>query len=204
MTAQTWLEILEDNIKKLPKADREGVISYYKEFIADGIENGENEEDFVATLGNPHDVAKRILEENGIKDSAKSVDLGEFYQNPPPIAKNGLPLWVKLLIGFFGVIVGIPVVISLMAGWLAVLVSVWACFVAFVASAFGCALGAIVSIALGVFGTVQNGWALFGGMLLGTGVCALLAVGFWQLAMLAGKFTKWLLTLGGKKNEDLR
>lgn len=200
MTAKEWLEILESELKKLPKAEREGIISYYNEMIADGLECGKDEQEIVNSLGNPFDVASKILQENGIYQKAGEGNQ-EFYQTPPP-RKNGLPVWAMLLIGFFGVVVGIPVVVSLFAAWLAVVISFWVCFIAFVVSAVGCALGAIVAIFMGIVGAIQNGWAIVGACILGTGVCSLLSVGFWYLSIGFGKLTVWvkkLITERGKK-----
>ena len=163
----------------MSKAERESVVSYYKEMIADGLESGEDEQTVINSLGNPYDVANSVLRESGISSNEDEKD---FCQNQPPI-KKGLPIWAMLIIGFFGVTVGIPVVVGLVAVWFALLVSLWACFVSLAVSAVGCTIGVLGTAIMGIFGAFSNGWALVGSCMIGAGVCALLSVGFWHLAI---------------------
>ena len=181
MSAKEWLDILEEKLKRLPKCERQKVIDFYAEIISDKIEDGCGEESVVFSLGNPSDVANKIYQENGIDCNAQSAQ--------EETKRSGKPLWSSITVGFFAVAVGVPVVVALIASWLAVLVSVWACFGACIVGACASIVGVFASAVMAIFGVVQNGWALFGGAIAAVGVTALLAVGFWYLAVGAGKLS---------------
>ena len=186
MSGKEWLEILEEKLKKLPKDERQKVVDFYTEIISDKIEDGCGGESVVFSLGNPSDIADKICRENGI-------DCGGQREKENP-KRNGKPLWFSITVGFFAVAVGIPVAIALLASWIAVLISIWACFGAFLVGAGACAVGVFASAIMALLGAVQNGWALFGGAIASVGITALLSVGFWYLAIGASKFSLWIIS----------
>ena len=194
-TKELWIEIFETALQKLPKIERKKAVDYYREMIEDKIEGGIIEEEVVASLGNPYDVAKKILDENGIKYKDKDL----FGEEPIEVVeikeekeeKKGMPIWATLLLGFFGVIIGIP----LLAGWLGVLVALIAVYVSLIAGAVACGVLVFASIIMGLCSIVESGWALFGASLAGLGVTLLLSVVFWALSKGMVKATAWL----GKK-----
>ena len=200
MTAKEWLEILKQNIKILPKNERTSVVSYYSEMIADGLESGVSEEEFIKTLGNPHDVTKKILAENGVKytQSENSNEQQSASQTEP--SKKRTPLWVLIILGFFVLSVVFPIFIAGLTTLLCLFVTFWACFGAFVISAFACVIGIFIAIVMAIVGTVQSGWALVGASILATGVITLLAVGFWFISIYTTKLVEFIFKKlkGGK------
>ena len=204
MTAKEWLEILEGKVKVLPKDEREEIVSYYSEMIADGIENGTSEEEFIKTLGNPNDVANKILAENGINhinDEQTGGADNEYAQSTTKVInKKSLPTWAILLIGFFGVLIGFPLFIAGLTILLCLFVTFWACFGVFVASTVACFIAIFVSIVMAIIGTVQSGLALIGGCILVAGLMALLSVGFWFVSLYTTKLIAFIFKKlkGGK------
>ena len=103
-TKEIWLDIFEDSLQKMPKSERNKIIEFYREMIEDKIESGIIEEEVIASLGNPYDVASKILDENGIKYKSADLSKSEEKSKREP-KKEGLPLWLTLIVGFFGVTV---------------------------------------------------------------------------------------------------
>ena len=184
MTKEVWLKTFKDALQKMPRREASKAVAFYREMIEDKIDAGACEDEVIVKLGNPSDVAKKILEENGIRvksrdtEKASKEELDKLYQ-------SRFPLWVTLTLGFFGVIVGLPIVIV----WFALLVSFFACFISLMIGAFACCLASLVAVVLGLVGTVGNGWAYFGACIAGAGVCMMLTVMFGVLAKLMIKAT---------------
>ena len=215
MTTKEWLEILDKRVKSLAKSERESVISYYSEIVADGLESGASEEEIINNLGNPHDVAKKILDENGVKytpsenasekenSSKSSPSQNDFSQSnfsQSAISEKRMPTWLLLILGFFGVLVLFPIFIAGITTLLCLFVTFWECFGAFTFSTGACAIGVFVSLIMGITGTVQSGWALVGACILAVGVMALLTVGFWYISIYTTKLIAFIFKKlkGGK------
>lgn len=195
---EKWLKGLNRALYKMPKYERLKATEFYLELIDDKIESGEGEASVIESLGSPQGVAKKILDENGIKYNRANKNVGEKIVE----TASKLPLWAVIIIGFFAVTVGLPVVIGLGAALLSVVVTFWAVFGAMVGSAVGCLVAIFVSIILGMVGFVSNGVAFVGACILGLGVTMILAVGFWYLATYTTEFTVYVckkLGKGGKK-----
>ncbi len=185
MKAKEWIEILELNLKSVPKQERSGIIAYYKEMIDDGLESGVDEEEFVFTLGNPTDVAQKILADNGEKIFAKG-DREERYENAntkAPTKSDGA--WIRGLISIPLYVLTYTLLIILgsliFAGGVAVLAGV-------IALPF--------SIVEWVSGAVVNGAGLFGISLgaLGVGIALLIGsiMAFKSATKLNGKINSWI------------
>ena len=83
MNKKKFLEVLEQQLRHLPKEDREDALAYYEEYLAEM--NLTEEEDVTAKVGQPKDVAREILgncaekhideqkEKGGIKNSATLI-----------------------------------------------------------------------------------------------------------------------------------
>lgn len=101
MTKSEFLRRLSGALVKCGKSERESHIAYYSELIDDYQEEGMTEEQAVAALGNPAELAAEILAENG--------------------AAPSMPLSTKILIGIL-LVLGFPLWGSLvLAGLLLVL-----------------------------------------------------------------------------------
>lgn len=65
MRTEEFINELMEELKDIPEADRSQMKEYYEEMICDGEENGSSEEEIIAKLGNPKDVALRLRSEYG-------------------------------------------------------------------------------------------------------------------------------------------
>ena len=199
-TKEIWLKVFEEELSKLPKADRQKAIEFYREMIEDKIEGGMTEEEVVKSLGNPFDVADKILKDNGIKCKTVDAKEKEYVLVEKVKAKKGMPIWLAFILG----IVVVPVAFSLFAGWFSVLITFWATFVAMIASSVGCIIAIFASLIMGFAGYTGSPVAIFGFCVASTGVVMILAVVFWYLAKGMTKATGWLLNKmarRGEKNE---
>ena len=197
---ERWLKKLNRALSKLSKQERAKVIEFYREMIDDKIESGESEISVIEKQGDPTGVAKKILTDNGIEDDCINENICKKIVST---AKK-MPLWATLTIGFFAVVVGLPIVIGLGAGLFSLVVTFWAVFGAMVGVSVGCAIATLPAIVMGIGGFVGNGFALVGACILGCGVCMLLAVGFWYLSICTTQITVYIckkLSKGGKKHE---
>lgn len=61
MTKQLFLNELAAALHGLPREERYRTLGYYDELIDDRMEDGQSEEDAVASLGEPQQVAREIL-----------------------------------------------------------------------------------------------------------------------------------------------
>ena len=86
MTKQLFLNELAAALHSLPREERYRTLGYYDELIDDRMEDGQSEEDAVASLGEPQQVAREILGE----------------EEPAPSTSKGRKVWliVLLVLGF--------------------------------------------------------------------------------------------------------
>lgn len=185
MKAKEWMEILELNLRSVPKVERDGIIAYYKEMIADGLESGVDEEEFIFTLGNPTDVAQKILADNGEKIFGKR-DTGVEYENTDTkahIKNDGELIRGLISILLYALTYTLLIILGslIFAGGVTVIVGV-------VALPF--------SIVEWASGTVLNGAGLFGISLgaLGVGITLLIGsiMSFKSATKLNGKIKSWV------------
>lgn len=197
MTKELWLKILEDALKKMPKNERSKVVEFYTEMIEDKIEGGAVEGAVVDSLGNPHDVAEKILAENGIKiEESEKEQPVEIKQSEPK--KKGVPVWLACISG----IVVVPVGIALIAAWFSVYVSFMATFFALAVSVVACVVAIFASLIMAFTGFVPSGVALVGATIAVTGVVMLLAVAFGYVCKYMNKATKWIFSKKARRGEQ--
>ena len=200
MVKEKWLRQLKSALYKMPKQERLKALEFYLEMIDDKIESGESEDFVIKSLGSPQEVAKKILDENGIEHNPKNQNVGEKIVE----SVHKMPLWAVITIGFFAVTVGLPIAIGLGATLFSLVVTFWAVFGAMVGTAAGCIVLVFASCFFNLFGLVGNGFALLGASILGLGVAMLLAVAFWYLAVYTTKFVVYIckkLFKGGNSHE---
>ena len=79
-----FLEALKARLKALPEEDRDRFIDEYSEKIDAFMEDGMSEEDAVASIGDPGDVALKILVENEElvpkKENSKPLATTAYYK----------------------------------------------------------------------------------------------------------------------------
>ncbi|MDO5785245.1 MAG: DUF1700 domain-containing protein [Eubacteriales bacterium] len=179
MTKAVFLRRLSSALAKCGKSDRKNHIAYYSELIDDYQEEGMTEEQAVAALGSPADIAAEILAETGNVSSMR--------------------LSTKILIGIL-LVLGFPLWGSLvLAGLMLVLcgfILLWC--VPLLSGSF--TIGALIMAAVSIPGTIvviqQSislgliqlgvGTACAGGFILGAFLTVFLCKWF-------GKFTKWIV-----------
>ena len=187
MTKYEFVTTLTHRLSHLPREAVEERVNFYIESIEDRIEDGVPEEEAVAAVGSPEEIAAQIMGE--LPRPAFEVPRKEQKRRPSAVETVllilGAPNWLSLLIAAFAVV--LSVYISL---W-AVIISLWAIFASFV----GCALGGIVG---GAFLAFTNGAS--GVFLIGAGLfCAGASVLLFHGCKAATKGTAWLCVYPVKK-----
>lgn len=187
MTKYEFVMTLTHRLSHLPREAVEERVNFYIESIEDRIEDGVPEEEAVAAVGSPEEIAAQIMGE--LPRPAFEVPRKEQKRRPSAVETVllilGAPIWLSLLIAAFAVV--LSVYISL---W-AVIISLWAIFASFV----GCALGGIVG---GAFLAFTNGAS--GVFLIGAGLfCAGASVLLFHGCKAATKGTAWLCVYPVKK-----
>lgn len=190
--------ILELN-KKLygaPNDDIEKSLDYYSEMIDDYMEDGLLEEEAVAAVGAPEEIAKQIIADIPLAKIAKNRLKPKRRLNAFQIVLIvlGSPIWLSLSI------CAVAVIFSVYVCFWSVIVSLWAVFVSLVACAFA---GLVAGVTLAIYSNIYSGIALIGAGI----VCAGLSIFmfyFCKLAtqgilMLTKKFALWIKSCFVKK-----
>ena len=162
MTKNEFLNILRsrEELFGLPEEDIARSLSFYEELIDDRIEEGMSEEEAVAAVGDPREIAAQILSEIPLSKLVKKKMKPSRRLRAWEIVllAVGSPIWLTLLIAVAVIVFALYVVLwSLVA-------SVWAVGASFV----GVFLGSIVALVLScVYGQIGAGIIL---ILLGVGL----------------------------------
>lgn len=170
MTKQEFLTNLQSSISVLPKEDVVKYIEYYSEMIDDRIEEGVLEEDAVNAIGSYNIIAEQILKDNGIFSPINEKQEKSKKSNALNLTliAIGSPLWVVLMV------VALAVAITVIVSAYAVIISLWACAVAFSVSAV---CGVIVGIITMVAHDFYLGITLLGADIALSGVAILFFIG---------------------------
>lgn len=179
MNKQEFLFALRENLCNLPSKDINDYADYYSEMIDDRMEEGLTEEEAVADIGTPKDVADKIIGEYPIPTLIKA-------KLKP---KRSLRVWEIILI-----ILGSPVWGALVISAVAVVISLIAALFSLVISLYAAAFAMTVSLLMGIGSVVANcilGNPHAGFLVLG---CSLVCAGLGILLFLGmNKLTKWLI-----------
>ncbi len=182
MRKQEFMDRLREKLSDLPIAETEERLGFYEEMIDDRIEEGLSEEEAVAAIGSPDEIAAQIIEEIPLKKIVKEKIKPKRKLSALEIVLLvvGFPLWFSLLI-----VVPFSVIISLYASLWSVIGSLWAVFGALVGSAAGVFIGGFCFISVGY---VPSGIVLIGTSLF----CAGLSVFLFYGCKASTKGTVWL------------
>jgi uncharacterized membrane protein len=102
MNKQEYLGELNKLLSKLPKEDKEDIISDYEEHFVIGVEKGRTEEEISKALGNPKTIAKQIKAEYMVKKAENEHSAGSMIE--AVLAAAGL--------GFFNLVfVAVPAIV---------------------------------------------------------------------------------------------
>ncbi|WMJ21816.1 DUF1700 domain-containing protein [Paludicola sp. MB14-C6] len=140
MLTQDFLYQLSIKLQPLPPQEKDKALSYYAELISDKIENGEQEQDIIASFGNIDELAQSILAENNIYPKAKKKPIH--------------PVIIVLLILFSPVIFGLTVAVASVI--FSFLVAGFAFSLSFLLTALALALGGIFSFFTSFFVITAN------------------------------------------------
>lgn len=183
MTKTEFLSELKKALEGLPEEDIEKSLEYYSEMIDDRIEDGLTEEEAVADLGSIEDIRAQIVKDTPItriiKEKIKPKHTLSCLEITLLIV--GFPIWFPLLASVAATLFSIWVSL-----W-AVVISFYAVEAAFMASAVGGIIAAVVMLTVG---NSVTGLFLFG--------CSLASVGLGILWIFVCKYsTKGLVWLTG-------
>lgn len=183
MTKTEFLSELKKALEGLPEEDIEKSLEYYSEMIDDRIEDGLTEEEAVADLGSIEDIRAQIVKDTPItriiKEKIKPKRTLSCLEITLLIV--GFPIWFPLLASVAATLFSIWVSL-----W-AVVISFYAVEAAFMASAVGGIIAAVVMLTVG---NSVTGLFLFG--------CSLASVGLGILWIFVCKYsTKGLVWLTG-------
>ena len=127
MTKINFLLTLRERLKGLPQEDIEKSVDYYNEMIDDAKEEGMNEEEAVASMGNIDEIVSQIVGDTSITKIVKNkikpnrkMKAWEIW-----LLVLGSPIWVSLIIAFVSII--FSVVIAILSGVLSIFASSIAC-----------------------------------------------------------------------------
>ncbi len=202
MIKSEFLITLEKRLSHLPKVDVDKTLEYYSEMIDDLVDELEDEEKAVESLGSVDNIAKEITADipmtKLIKEKVKPKHKLSWWEITLLVV--GSPLWLSLLISLFAVVLSLYICI-----W-AVVISLYAVVVAL----FGAFLGLIV---FGIFFATTRGFVR-GLLLFGVGLfCGGLAIVMTyvsnfilkqvlKLSRVIWRFIKSLFVTKEKKNEE--
>lgn len=205
MSKTEFLTRLEKLLKGLSRKERETHLSYYQEMIEDAMEDGCTEEEAVARIGSPGEIAEQILSEQ--ETPAKPVSAGKKIVIAILLI-IGSPLWGSILLA--AAALGAGVLITVLALVLCAYIVIWCVPVTTGAVSLSALLLAVVSTvgAFPVFfGNAALGVLQFGVGILSAGVFILAG---WLTLLLGSyfvrvtvRFSRWLKRLFTRRKEAI-
>lgn len=163
MNKSDFLNELRGALAGLPQSEIEERLNFYGEMIDDRIEEGCSEEQAVAAAGDINDLATQIVTEVPIGKIVKERLKPKRSLRPLEITliALGFPFWFPLIVAFGAVLISVYAVI------LALIISLWAVEISFVA----CVLGTFASSLLYAFrGDVVTLIAVLGACVFSAGI----------------------------------
>ncbi|MBQ9861528.1 MAG: DUF1700 domain-containing protein [Clostridia bacterium] len=147
MNKQEFLTQLRQELSGLSREDIEERLTFYREMIDDRTEEGLSEEEAVAAVGCPKEIARQILADAPKKaDSKRRLKTGEIV-----LLVLGAPLWLALGIA------AVAVILSLYVSLWSIVISLWAVFGSLIACAFA---GALAGLGFALGGYTFSGVAM--------------------------------------------
>ena len=123
MNKNKYLEELSRLLRKLPKEDRNDIISDYEEHFAIGLEKGRTEEEISKALGNPKNVAKQIKADHIIKKAEDKPSVGGMIE--AILAAMGLGLFNLIFVAVPVLIVAAIILTLFVAGFAMILAGIY-------------------------------------------------------------------------------
>jgi len=165
MSKREFLEILRRELSILPLQELEKQLNYYDEMLTDMIEDGMTEAEATEKMGDPAEVAKKILADmpNPPKQSVSQPMQPPKKEHP---FKSSVWLIIALILGFpvWG-----SVAIAILAVIIAVAAAVLSVIVALFALVLGLVIGGLALVAMPFFAAVGITLPTIG-VIVGTGL----------------------------------
>ena len=169
MTKFKFLCLLQERLNGFDENEIENWINYYNEIINDRIEDGQTEQEAVASLGDMDAIVNEILAQTPITKLAKAkLNRKTLHGWEIALIIIGFPLWFPLLIAALAVVLAVYVSI-----W-SVIISLWAAFASVAACSFS---GIVVGIGFIITKNITSGVALIGAGLVLAGLSIFLFFG---------------------------
>lgn len=173
MTRDEFLNRLGELLACLPADQVEETKQFYAEAIADRMEDGMTEEEAVAAMGPPGEVAEAVLDDLPAVPRAIARTRRRSSTLLWVLTIVGSPVWVPLLIAFAAVVVAVYICIWVLA------LCAWIVAVAFAGA--GVVLFAFVAVGA-LIGHVPYAIATLGVGLVCTGLGLLAGAGAWAVS----------------------
>lgn len=185
MNKLEFLKLLESRLKGLPESEINKSVAYYSEAIDDRIEDGESEDEAVASLGDIEDIIQNAMSQASLSGLMKETVKRKFRLSIPVMILLflGSPIWLSLLLALFAV------VFALYACAASVIISLFAIVLGFI---LGGAVS-VISFPFIMFVNPYTGVLFLGGglILIGIGIFALYAS--LKITKLLIRFTKYFM-----------
>ena len=191
MTKDAFLQALAAGLQSLSREEREEALRYYREYIEDAVDAGRSEEEVIASLDAPGEIALGL---------ARDAAFTRAAEKPTPRNTS------KALVAVFGILslpIALPIAIALIAVAVSVLAAAFAAAVAILAAIVAVVFAAIVWGARSVLLLATFSVPAGAGMVFTIGVgLAGIAVGIFAVIALCwlgrwiglgvGRFFRWL------------
>lgn len=83
MNKEQFLAALSDALWRMPEPERITTLKYFAEVIGDRVDAGQSEEEAVAALGTPEEIAARLESENGFAEETFSASFSDSASKEP-------------------------------------------------------------------------------------------------------------------------
>ncbi|MDO4542922.1 MAG: DUF1700 domain-containing protein [Clostridia bacterium] len=178
MNKTNFLFELTEELSWLPQSEVDSSVSYYGELIDDKIEDGMSEEEAVASLGTPKEVAAEIGMDQPMMTLIKS------YARPKG-GKTGLTVTLAALSSP----IWVPVGLCLVAIAVSLYIAAWAVVISLFAAVAALLIGGLCFAGLGIYRAVSGDISQL--LVLGAGLVAI-GAGI-ALLLLVKDIPKWLV-----------
>lgn len=177
MNKSKFIKELKLRLRGLSKEDLDDAINYYEEYFLDsGVDD---EEDVTQMVGDPKDVARKILEETLQKQDKKTKEEGGV--------KNSMKSVWLVVLGICAAPIAFPIIIVLLAVLFAITVTVFSIFIAAMACAVSFVITGIAMVPAIAFSSGAQTLIILGISLIGIGLGILLCRFFVFVFMLIAR-----------------
>ena len=185
MNKSEFLNLLESRLKGLPDIEINKSVTYYSEAIDDRIEDGETEDEAVASLGEIDDIIRNAMSQAPLSEVVKETVKRKFKINVPVMILLilGSPIWLSLLISLFAVIFSLYVTAA------SVIIALFAVVISFIL----CGAVSVIASPFIMFTNIYTGVFSLGAGLVLSGIGVFVLYASIKVTKLLIKLTKFLM-----------